>query len=315
MWVLKRLGYAVVTLFFVSMLIFFATQTLPGDAAQAILGHSASQERVKVLRHELGLDRPAVVQYGSWLAGIGTGDLGSSLMTGRPVSALIGRRLLNSAILVFLAALISLPLAVAMGAVAGSRRDRPFDHVVVAVTLGLVAVPEFVIGLLLVIVFSTTVLHVLPGVVLIPSGQTPFSNPSQLVLPVATLVLAVFPYLARLIRGSVIDVYGAEYVRMARLKGVPSRVVLRRHVLRNALTPGIQGAALTLAYLVGGIVVIEYLFNYPGLGSALMEAVKSRDLPVIQAIVLIFATAYIVFNLVADLLIVYVTPRLRTAGR
>jgi len=174
-------------------------------------------------------------------------------------------------------------------------------------------VPEFVLGLILVILFSTTVFHVLPGVVLLAPGQNPLSHPRQLILPVTTLVLAVFPYLTRLVRGSVIDVYEAEYVRMARLKGVPERVVLRRHVLPNALVPAIQGAALTLAYLVGGIVVIEYLFNYPGLGSALTDAVSSRDLPVIQAIVLIFATAYIVFNLLGDLLTVYVTPRLRTA--
>jgi len=312
-WVLRRLAFGLLTLLAVSILVFFATQALPGDAARAILGHTATVERVALLRHELGLDRPLVVQYVSWLSHVATGRLGDSLVARVPVTELIGHRLVNSAVLVFLAAIIALPLSVIAGAVAGSRRDRAFDHGVVTATLGLTAVPEFVLGLILVILFSTTVFHVLPGVVLLAPGQNPLSHPRQLILPVTTLVLAVFPYLTRLVRGSVIDVYEAEYVRMARLKGVPERVVLRRHVLPNALVPAIQGAALTLAYLVGGIVVIEYLFNYPGLGSALTDAVSSRDLPVIQAIVLIFATAYIVFNLLGDLLTVYVTPRLRTA--
>jgi peptide/nickel transport system permease protein len=171
-----------------------------------------------------------------------------------------------------------------------------------------------IIALLLVILFATSVFKVLPATVLLAPGQSPIGQPSQLILPVAALVLGVAPYLIRLVRGSVIDVYESEYVRTARLKGVPESVVLRRHVLRNALVPGIQGTALSLAYLTGGVVVIEQVFNYPGLGSALVDAVKNRDLPVVQIISLIFAACYVVFNLAGDLLTVYVSPRLRTAN-
>jgi peptide/nickel transport system permease protein len=252
------------------------------------------------------------VQYISWLGHIATGRLGTSITAQEPVATLIGFRILNSAILVALAITIALPLSLTVGAVAGARHNRPFDHVVVSAGLVLAAVPEFVTGTILVLLFSTSVWHFLPGMVILSPGENPLTSPRQLILPVATLVLAVFPYLTRLMRGSVIDAYGAEYVRMARLKGAPEWVVLLRHVVPNALVPAIQGTALTLAYLVGGIVVIENLYNYPGLGSALIDAIQGRDMPTIQAITMIFAASYVIFNLIGDVLTVYVTPRLRT---
>ncbi|MFI0405814.1 ABC transporter permease [Actinomadura sp. 3N508] len=314
LWLLRRLLLGTAVVLLVSILVFFATQVLPGDAARAALGREATPDRVAALRAELGLDEPVVRQYFSWLGGILSGDPGQSLVTKEQVSALVGDRVLNSAVLVTISAAIVVPLSVLVGALTGRWRDRLADRAMLVVTLGLTALPEFIIALLLVILFATSVFHLLPGTVLLAPGESPFSNAEQLVLPVVALVLGVLPYLARLVRGSVIDAYESEYVRTARLKGVPERVVLRRHVLPNALVPAIQGTALALAYLTGGILVIEQVFNYPGLGSALVDAVNNRDVPVIQLICLLFAACYVAFNLLGDVLTVYVTPRLRTAG-
>ncbi|WP_064745155.1 ABC transporter permease [Pseudonocardia acaciae] len=314
LWIVRRLVLGLVTLLLVSILVFVATQVLPGDPARAVLGHDATPDRVALLREHLGLDRPLAVQYLSWLGDLLRGNLGDSLVTQESVARLIGDRTVNSAILVLLSAAIGVPLATFVGAVSGRRRDRWFDHTVLAAALALTALPEFIIALILVILFATTAFQLLPGTVLLFPGQNPLSNVTQLILPVAALVLGILPYLARLVRGSVIDVYQSEYVRNARLKGVSEPVVLRRHVLRNALVPAIQGTALALAFLTGGVVIIEQVFNYPGLGSALVDAVNNRDLPVIQVICLIFAASYVVFNLLGDVLTVFVTPRLRTAG-
>lgn len=312
LWIVRRLLLGVLTLFVVSVLVFVATQALPGDPATAILGQRQTPELVKALHEQLGLDRPLVAQYLSWLGNILTGDLGTSVVNQQSVSSLIGDRAWNTVILVALAAGIGVPLSLVAGAWAGARRDRGVDHAVSGFGLLANALPDFVMGLILVILFSTTVFHWLPAVSVLTPGQSALSQPEALVLPVASLTIGTVAYLSRLVRGSVIDVYQSEYVRMARLKGAPERVVLRRHVLPNALVPAIQGTALALAYLTGGVVVIESLFNYPGLGSGLSAAISSRDMPQIQAIVLIFAAAYVVFNLIGDALTIYVTPRLRT---
>lgn len=314
-WLLARLAWGVLTAWAVTVLIFLATHALPGDPARAVLGHTATQARVDQLREQLGLDRPLVSQYLSWAGNAVRGDFGNSLVGGRTsVWDTVSSPLSSTLTLVLVTAAISVPLAVAFGAYAGSRRDRALDHTVSGMSLVLTAVPEFVIGLVLVILLSTSVLHILPAVTLFRPGVSPLTSPRHLVLPVATLTLAAFPYLARLVRGSVIEAYEADYVRMARFKGAPESAVLRRHVLPNALVPAIQGTTLTLAYLMGGIVVVEYLFNYPGLGTSLSEAISNRDYPTIQAITLFFALAYIVFNIIGDVLTVYVSPRLRTAG-
>ncbi|WP_246019115.1 ABC transporter permease [Saccharothrix australiensis] len=314
-WLPRRLLSGATVVLLVSALVFAATRVLPGDPARAVLGHEATPDRVAALRAELGLDRPLVAQYLTWLGDLLTGDPGHSLVTREPVAGLIGDRAVNSAVLVLLAAVLVVPLSVLVGAVAGRHRDRPFDRAVLATTLGLTALPEFVIALLLVILLSTTVFPLLPATVLLAPGESPLADPAQLVLPVTALVLGVLPYLSRLVRGSVIDVYESEYVRTARLKGVPEGAVLRRHVLPNALVPAVQGTALALAYLTGGVVVVEQVFNYPGLGSALVDAVQNRDFPVIQSVCLVFAACYVVFNLLGDVATVWVTPRLRTAAR
>lgn len=314
-WIVRRLGAAVVILFCVSLLIFAATQGLPSDAARAILGPSATQEQLEFLREELGLNRPLVEQYTTWISGAVHGDFGDSLIQRRPVTDVLGPRLQNSAALVLLSALIGFSLSIFLGVVTAVRRDRPFDHAFVFGSLVLAAVPGFVFAIFLVMLFSTSVFHWFPAVALFPQGENPFAHFDVLVLPALALGINLVPYLGRLIRASMIDVLESEYVQMARLKGMPERIIMLRHALPNAIVPGIQGMALTLGYLTGGIVAIEFLFNYPGIGSGLADAIEFRDLPVIQASVLALALAYVVFNLIADIVTIYLTPRLRDALR
>lgn len=315
LWLVRRLGLGVVVLFVVSVIVFFATQALPADPARAILGREATPERLDALRAQLGLDRPVLEQYGDWLAGALRLDFGTSLAADESVGSLLGGPIVNSLVLLLLAGGIAIPVSVLVGGVAAVRRDGLLDRSVLGALLLLTAVPEFVIGLVLVILFSTTVLTVLPAVALIPPGESPLGHVDELVLPVATLVLAVVPYLARLVRSSMIDALASDYVEMARMKGMPERIVMRRHAIPNALVPTVQASAIVLAYLLAGIVVVEFIFRYPGLGTELTEAVDARDVPVIQAVVLIFATGVVLFNVLADVLTVLLTPRLRTGSR
>lgn len=312
LWIVRRALLSLLVLLGVSVLIFLATQALPGDPAVQILGHTATPEQLTELRKQLGLDQPLLNQYATWLGNVLTGSLGQSLTSPQSVSSLLIDRGLASLALVGASALIAIPLAVLLGSLGAMRRDRPSDHATQGIFLVLTALPEFVIGLGLLILLGTTVFTVLPPVALIPSGGAAFTHPRELALPVITLVLAVVPYLTRLQRAAMIDVLESDFVQMARLKGLPERTVVRRHALRNSLVPVVQGSALTLIYLTGGIVAIEYLFAYPGLGSALTTAVAGRDLPVVQAIVLLLASVYVIVNLVADLLTVLLVPRLRT---
>jgi peptide/nickel transport system permease protein len=312
--VLRRVGLGVLTLVGVSILIFAATEAIPGDPAREILGKVPNAALVAFDRAN-GLTGSVVDRYFRWLHGIITGHFGTSLASHESIVSIIGSRGINTLALVVCSAAIAIPLAMLVGTLAAVEHDRPFDHGVQVILLVLTALPEFVIGLVMLIVFATTLFTILPSVAVIPAGQNAFEHPAELALPVFTLVLAVVPYLARLQRGTMIDVLDSEFVHMARLKGVRERTIIRRHALRNSLVAVIQGSSITLIYLTGGVVTIEYLFAYPGLGSALTAAVESRDLPVIQMIVLVFAAVYVVVNLVADLLTVAVTPRLRTRFR
>jgi peptide/nickel transport system permease protein len=312
LWLLRRVLFGIFTLFVISMLIFFATHVLPGNAAQAILGHNATKANVSALESELGLNRPVTAQYWSWLTNAVRGNFGNSLAAQEPVTTVIASPLLNTLVLLGLTALVAVPLSLVIGVVAATRQNGPLDHAISTTSIVLSGLPEFIVGIILITLFSLQVFTLFPAVSLVAPGHSPLSTPNALVLPVATLTLAVVPYLSRLVRGSMIDVLGSEYVTMARLKGLRSRTVLTRHALRNALVPAIQGTALALAYLLGGVVVIENLFAYPGLGTTLIQAAGERDVPVIQAVSLIFATGYVVFNITADLLTIYVTPRLRT---
>ena len=219
---------------------------------------------------------------------------------------------MNSAALVFVAAIISIPISILIGSLSGLLRDRSFDTAVSLGSLGLAALPEFVIGILLIMLLATQVFHIFPAVSRVNPDESIWQQMDMLILPALTLILAVAPYIIRILRASMIEVLESEYVQMARLKGMPESIVLRRHALPNAVIPAIQVIALNLAWLAGGVVVVEYLFNYPGIGSGLVDAVANRDVPVIQAIVLLIASLYVGFNLIADILTILVSPRLRT---
>jgi peptide/nickel transport system permease protein len=312
-WLARRLALGVVILFAVSIIVFLATQALPSNPSQAILGRNATPASVAALNHKLGLDNPLITQYTDWLGRLLRGHFGVSLATGEPVGSLISHRVANSLTLLVFAALIALPLSFFLGTITAVRRG-PFDRGTLLIGVVLSAMPDFVIAITLVILFATVVFTIFPGVALVPPGTSPLDHPNELVLPVMTLVLLNVPYLYRLVRASMIDVLGSEYVAMARLKGMPPRIVIVRHSLRNALLPAIAGAGIVLGWLLGSVVVVENVFQYPGLGSALTDAVHNRDLPVIQAVVLVFAVGIVLFNLIADALTIYLTPKLRTGS-
>jgi peptide/nickel transport system permease protein len=310
---LGRIGLGVVTIFLVSVIVFGATQLLPGDAARAILGRDVTPQRLAEVRQQLHLDRPVVNQYWSWLSGVVTGDLGTSIAAQQPVSRLVRDRIVNSGVLVGLAALIAFPLSILIGALAAYRRDTLVDHVNSVVSVVLAALPDFVIAITLVLLLSTTVFHVLPAVSIIESGTPIWRQLRQLILPVFALVLYEAPYVSRIMRASMIEVLESDYVEMARLKGVPEWKVVARHALPNAIVPTIQVIAVQLAVLIGGIVAIEYVFAFPGIGQELVTAVSNRDVPVVQAIALLVAGGYVAVNLVADVATILISPRLRTS--
>jgi peptide/nickel transport system permease protein len=311
--VIRRLLLGLVTLFITSVIIFAATQALPGDAARSILGRTATPESLAELQRQLGLDKPMLTQYWEWISGVLTGDLGTSLANSLPVTEVIGERLVYSLFLMLIAAAISVPLGIFIGAASARRRDSAFDQATSVTTLGLAALPEFVVGITLVVLFATTVFEWLPGVAVTEPGVGPWNYPKELILPVITLVIAVVPYTARIMRASTVEILESDFVEMARLKGLPERRVLWRHAVPNALAPTFQVTALNLAYLAGGIVVIEAVFNYQGVGLLLVDSVRSRDMPVVQAVALLIAALYVVLNLLADLATILVSPRLRTS--
>ena len=313
--ILRRIGLGILTLWLVSLVVFAAVIALPGDAATAILGKEATPDRVAALREQLNLNESVVSQYLQWLGGILTFDLGNSAATQQPVSQLLSDRVGNTAFLVFVASVIAIPLSILIGVWAAMKRDRPADHVTSTVTLVLAALPEFVIGIGLILIFATGLFHIFPAVSLLPPGEQAWQHPDVVILPAATLILAVVPYISRIMRGSMIEVLESEYVTMARLKGLPEREVIWRHAVPNAIVPAIQVTALELAWMAGGIVVVEFLFQYPGIGAALVDAVANRDMPVVQTVTMLAAAIYVFLNLAADLATILVTPRLRTASR
>jgi peptide/nickel transport system permease protein len=312
---LRRLLLGVLILLLVSIVVFAATQALPGNAARAILGRDATPARLAALTRQLHLNESPVSQYLHWLGGVLTGNFGTSAATEQPVASLISARILNSAFLVLVSALVALPLSIGLGVWMAVKRDKATDNILSIVTLSLAALPEFVIGIGLIVLLATNVSHLFPAVSLIPPGEHAWNVPNAVVLPAATLVLAVTPYISRIMRGSMVEVLESEYVTMARLKGLSNRTVIWRHAVPNAIVPAIQVSALQLAYMAGGVVLVEFVFTFPGIGSALVDAVGNRDIPVVQALVMIIGAVYVVVNLVADLLTIVVTPRLRTAGR
>jgi peptide/nickel transport system permease protein len=301
----------VITLIIVSIVVFTATQILPGNAAYAVLGHNATPARLHALELQLGLNRSAAAQYGAWIGGLLTGKAGNSLANGQPVWALVAPRLVNSAVLVALSGLAGALIGVLLGAIAALRKDSFFDHAFSVVSLAVTALPEFVVAISLVILFATVVFQLLPAVSVLPPGTWAWQQPELLVLPVATLVIVIVPYIFRMMRAAMIEALESEYVEMARLKGLPVWRVLLVHALPNAVPPTIQVIGLNLLYLAGGIVVVEYVFDFPGIGQGLVNAVSNRDIPVIQLIVVILAAFYVCMNILTDVVALLATPRRR----
>jgi peptide/nickel transport system permease protein len=311
--VVRRLLFAVLTIVVVSVVIFAATELLPGNAAQAILGQNATPTRVRQLEQALHLNASVTTQYWDWFSGLLTGHLGHSLVDSNTVASLLSDRVVNSLTLVVLAGVIGTVIAVAAALYAALHRGGFFDEAIGLVTLAIAALPEFVIAIAIVILFATVVFHWLPAVSLIPPGQTALSHPTLLVLPVATLVLATMPYTFRMLRASAIEVLESEYVAMARLKGLSQRRILLRHVIPNALPSTVQVVALAFSWLAGGVVLVEYVFNYPGIGQAFVDAVNNRDVPVVQALAILLAGFYVLMNLAADLSAVLLSARTRSS--
>jgi peptide/nickel transport system permease protein len=320
--ILKRVAFGVVTLWAASVLVFSATELLSGNVVTAILGRDATPEAQAIIEDKLELDRPAVSRYLSWLEGILHGDFGESLGEGVGVYAQVTRghtdvwsiindKLVNTAILAGVTAVLTIVGAFALGIISALRPGGLLDSILSAVTVSLVAIPEFVVGTVLVLIFA---IHwqLLPAVSLIFPEQDTMDHIKALVLPVATLTFIGVTQLARMVRGSMIEALESEYTYMARLRGLPERQVVLRHALRNALGPAIQVTALTIAWLFGGIVIVEVLFNYPGIGAELASAVRGRDVPVVQALALIGASVFIVVNVLADIATILATPKLRT---
>jgi peptide/nickel transport system permease protein len=307
--VARRVALGLVTLFLVTIVVFAATQVLPGNAAYAVLGHSATPQAIRALEKEMGLDRSAVSQYWSWLSGLFEGRLGNSLANGEPVGSLIGPRLENSAFLVVVSGVVGTLIGVLLGLWAALRRDKPVDHVLSVTLLGLTSLPEFVVGIVLVLVLASVLFHVLPAVSVLSPGQAPWDAPKLLILPTATLVIVTVPYLFRMVRAATTEALESEYVEMARLNGLSPLRVLVRHALPNTIAPTIQVIGLNCLYLAGGIVVVEFVFNYPGIGQGLVNAVSDRDIPIIQFTVLVLAAFYVLVNIVTDVIALLATPR------
>ena len=311
----RRVIIGILTLIVVSAIVFLATQVLPGNAAYAVLGRSANPARLHATERQLHLNRGLADQYWIWLSGLFAGKLGNSLANGQPVWALVKPRLINSAVLVFVTGLIGAVVGVTLGAVAALRKDSWFDHVTSVVALAVTSLPEFVVAIGLIILLSTVVWHVLPAVSLLPPGTYAWSQPKLLILPVATLVIVIVPYIFRMMRAAMIEALESDYVEMARLKGVPERRLVLRHALPNAIAPTIQVIGLNFLYLAGGVVVVEFVFNYPGIGQGLVFAVGNRDIPVIQFIVVVLAAFYVFMNILTDVIALLATPRRRIASR
>lgn len=304
----QRLLLGVLTLFIISVVIFGATELLPGDLARELLGQSATEETLAALREQLGLNDPAPVRYWNWLTGVLQGDFGVSMATQKPISELVGTRLGNTLFLALYAAALSVPLSLLLGVLAALWRNSVFDRASNALALTAISFPEFFVAYILILWLAQTGLF--PSMVRITGATTTGDLLYSAFLPALTLTLVVTAHMMRMTRAAIINLLASPYIEMARLKGMsPMRVVLH-HAVPNALAPIINVVALNLAYLITGVVVVEVVFVYPGLGQLMIDAVTNRDIPVVQAIALIFASAYVLLNLLADVLSTVTNPRL-----
>lgn len=306
-----RLGLGIVTIWIVSILIFAGTEVLPGDVAAAILGENATPESLRAIRESLHLDRPAPLRYGDWLVHSLRGDLGKSLASGAPIAPIVARRLESTLFLAGVAAAIAVPLGIFLGVVAATFYGRWIDRLLSNATLVFVALPEFFLGYLLIIVFAR-LLGIFPSMTQITPGAGLLARLYEIALPVMTLSFFATSYIFRLTRAAVLSVMSNPYIEMARLKGTPEWLVIFRHALPNAVGPIANIVTFNLAHLVTGVIIVEAVFVYPGLGQLLTDAVTTRDVPLVQACGLVFGVLYVALNLAADLIGVAANPRLRS---
>lgn len=314
-WFFTRLLSGVLVVFVISLIVFIATQALPSDPARVILGPEAPEATVQILREQLGLNDPILIQYWHWLSQLLQGNFGRSIDSNVPVVQIVQNYFANTVALTILVIVITVPISVVLGVWLSLRRDSKLDRIIVSSSILFKAVPGFVIAIWLMMFFSTSILHILPAASLLIPEQSAFSQIEFLVLPILTLALSLIPYLMRLVRGSMIDALESDYVTSARLRGIPERRIIWKHVLPNALVPVVQGTALTIRVLLSGALIIEVVFSYPGIGNALNAAIELRDIPTIQAIVLLLTICVVAVNLIADLITTLLTPKIRTAKR
>ena len=308
--VVKRLALGLVTIIVISVLIFVGVEALPGDLAEAILGQEATPETVAAFRKELKLDLPPHVRYFAWLGGFMKGDLGNSLANGRPIADLIGWRFANTMFLASVAAVIAVPVAVILGILAALYRNTLFDKTISMVTLSTISFPEFFVAYILIALLSVQIV-LFPSISNINNSMPFWEKIYAIILPCMTLSLVVIAHMMRQTRAAIINILASPFIEMARLKGLKNMRVIVLHAFPNALSPVINVIALNLAYLVVGVVIVEVVFVYPGLGQLLVDSVSKRDIPVVQASGLIFAATYVSLNLLADVLSIISNPRLR----
>lgn len=309
--VARRISVAALTLLLVSIVVFSITSMLPGDAAEEALGQSATPEAIAALRAELGLDEPAQLRYGRWLIGMLSGNPGQSLANNLPVSELIATRLPKSLLLAGAAAIVSVPIALLIGILSAMYRGSRLDRALSVVTLSMIAVPEFLVATIAVLIFAVK-LQWLPALSFAPDNPSVGEFLRAYAMPVMTLSFVIVAQMARMTRAAVIDQLGQSYVEMAILKGIrPTRVVLA-HALPNAVGPIANAVALSLSYLLGGAIIVETIFNYPGIASLMVDAVTSRDMPLLQTCAMIFCCAYLALVLLADVCAIVSNPKLRS---
>lgn len=308
--VTKRLAFGLVTLFVISILIFLGVEALPGDLAEAVLGQSATPETVAAFRRELGLDLPPHVRYFEWIGDLMQGDLGRSLANGRPIAELLADRLYNTVFLAATAAVIAVPIAIALGMLAALYRETWFDKTISTATLSTISFPEFFVAYILIALLAVQ-FPVFPSISKTDPDMGFWAQIYSIALPALTLTLVVVAHMMRMTRAAILNVMSSAYIEMAQLKGITRRRIIVHHAFPNALSPIINVVVLNLAYLVVGVVVVEVVFVYPGLGQLLVDSVSKRDLPVVQASCLIFAATYVLLNLLADVLAIIANPRLR----
>ena len=308
---LRRCVLGAVTVAIVSAIIFLGVELLPGDACTAFLERDAKGQMLENCRKDFGLDRPALTRYFEWAGNALQGDLGMSASGRKSIAELVGHRMKNSLLLAAVSLSVGVPMAIFLGVITGLWRDRPIDLFFSTAAILAMTIPEFVSATVLILIFSVW-LGWLPGIV-VTSASAPASEFfPEILLPVFVLAMVMMAHILRMVRSSVIEVMAGDYIQMATLKGVPYWRIVFFHALPNALLPAINVVALTIAWLLGGVVVIEVMFNYPGLGRMMIDAISDRDLPVVQAIALIVASVYVGVNLTADILTMVANPRLRT---